>query len=74
MQGKFKVQDPEEISFTLTLTATLQEWRQVKAAFTPVEWNRQSRFINIINDVIKQAEHTYFPEEQIDGPQNDQTS
>lgn len=65
MYGQFKVTKPNKVLLTLTLTADLEYWRQVKKALTNAQgvdgsFYAHQHFLTLINDLIKLGESTFY--------------
>jgi len=61
LKTEFKVENPHNISLTLTLTLSLKEWVQLKGQLQPShEWPAR-RLRDIIYDMTTQAEKHFAP-------------
>lgn len=61
MYGKLKVKDPNKLVYEVTITATVDEWEELKDQLVEGKWP-SSRLQSIILDVLLQARNVYFAE------------
>ena len=61
MRSEFKFQNPDELVATITMTATVGEWRKLRALLPPEwpAWDVSSQ----IGDVIRAAEAKFYATE-----------
>lgn len=67
MEATFGLDDPAELSATLTVTTTIATWRKIEADLKKVQlFNSAEKLRRCIGDVVEAAEKTYDSEHIID--------
>ena len=61
MKAQFQIQKPDDMQATIVLTATVGEFRQLRAQLCE-KWPSWD-FSRSIGDVIRQAESTFYADE-----------
>ena len=62
MNGYARTQDPEDIEFTLTLTASLGKWKTIREKLGEGVWSDESANLRrLIDDIVTQAEQVFWP-------------
>lgn len=61
MNGRFKAENPNKIEFTLTVTATAEEWITLRDQLQE-KWP-SSRLSTMITDLVSQARKIFWEEQ-----------
>lgn len=61
MKGRFTIDEPGELPVTLTLTATMDEWRQLRDQMQREKWPACD-VCSIITEVVHEAGKTFRSE------------
>ena len=60
-----RCEDPKEIVFTLTVSATLTEWEEIRDCLGKGEyWDASEMLVRGIRDLTTQAEQTFFVKDE----------
>ncbi len=60
MEGRFLANEPEQIVFTMKITATAKEWEELRDQLAQ-KWP-SSRLSNMITDLLSQARKVFYEE------------
>lgn len=63
MRAVFKIVNPDEVEATITVTATIKDWRALRGQLTNGAWPSW-KFSSAITDAIRQAEAKFYGEPQ----------
>lgn len=58
--------EPDDIEYTIKITATVGEWREMRGQFTDNQLNMPYSLQREISSMLSQANRTFKPEESID--------
>ena len=59
MKGHFTIDEPKDLPVTLTLTATMDEWRQLRDQMEREKWPACD-VCQIITDVVHRAGQSFY--------------